>query len=113
MDDQDYIQNGKKLINPLLSTTRTLELGGEFYLHVHIELVFQQCDSEKHGLKMEDVDMNDLQIGKPHKDYAMQGSSLVCHECIMWSVVIERKLWALNISLKFVLITLIYIVPKD
>lgn len=44
-----------------------------------MHIVFEQCDNEKkHGLKMEDVDMEDLQNVEPHKDYAKQASGLVC-----------------------------------
>ena len=37
LHNQDYIHNGKKLINPLLSAARTLHLGGDLCLHSHIE----------------------------------------------------------------------------
>lgn len=40
LHDQDYIHNGKKLVNPLLSAARTLQLGGDLCLHGHIEQVF-------------------------------------------------------------------------
>ena len=61
LHDQDYIHNGTKLINPLLSAARTLQLGGDLCLHGHIELVFQQFGSDEHGLRMEDVDRKDRQ----------------------------------------------------
>jgi hypothetical protein len=61
LHDQDYLHNGKKLINPLLSAARILQLGGDLCLHNHIELVFQQFESDEHGLKMEDVDRKDRQ----------------------------------------------------
>ena len=56
LHDQDYIHNGKKLINPLLSAARTLQLGGGLCIHSHIEQVFHQFIAEEHGLKMEDVE---------------------------------------------------------
>jgi hypothetical protein len=61
LHDQDYIHNGKKLINPLLSAARTLQLGGDLCLHSHIEQVFHQFTAEEHGLKMEDVERRDRQ----------------------------------------------------
>ena len=61
LHDQDYIHNGKKLINPLLSATKTLQLGGDLCLHGHIEQVFQQFTVEEHGLTGEDVQRRDRQ----------------------------------------------------
>ena len=61
MHDQDYIHNGKKLINPLLSAARTLQLGGDLCLHSHIEQVFKEFTPEEHGLKLEDVERQDRQ----------------------------------------------------
>ena len=61
LHDQDYIHNGKKLINPLLSAARTLQLGGDLCIHSHIEQVFHQFMAEEHGLKMEDVERKDRQ----------------------------------------------------
>lgn len=57
--NQDYLHNGKNLINPWFSTARILQLGGNLCLHSHIELVFQQFESDEYGLKMKDVDRKD------------------------------------------------------
>ena len=61
LHDQDYIHNGKKLINPLLSAARTLQLGGDLCLHGHIEQVYEQFTVEEHGLIAEDVERRDRQ----------------------------------------------------
>ena len=61
LHDQDYIHIGKKLINPLLSAARTLQLGGDLCLHSHIEQVFKEFIPEEHGLKLEDVERRDRQ----------------------------------------------------
>jgi hypothetical protein len=59
LHNQDYLHNGKILINPLLSAARRLQLGGDLCLHQHIELVFEKFQFEDHGLKLEDVHRKD------------------------------------------------------
>jgi len=59
LHDQDFIYSGKKLINPLFSTSRTLQLGGDLCLQSHIEQVFNVFKAEEHGLKLEDVERRD------------------------------------------------------
>jgi len=55
LHDQDFIHNGKKLINPLLSAARTLQLGRDLYLQNHIKQVFHAFRALEHGLKLEDI----------------------------------------------------------
>jgi hypothetical protein len=47
---QDYIHNGKKLLNPIDSNVRTLRLGGDLALHQHICQVFNRFTVDEHGL---------------------------------------------------------------
>jgi hypothetical protein len=61
LHDQDYIHNGKKLINPLDFSVKTLHLGGDMVMYGHIGLVYQQYTFDKHGLKLEDVERTDRQ----------------------------------------------------
>ena len=61
LHDQDYIHNGKKLINPLLSAVRVLQLGGDVCTHEHLGLVYNRYTADEHGLKQEDVDRKDRQ----------------------------------------------------
>jgi hypothetical protein len=61
LHDQDYIHNGKKLINPLDSLVKTLQLGGDMAIHEHIGLIYQNFTFDEHGVKLEDVQQFDGQ----------------------------------------------------
>lgn len=61
LHDQDYIHNGKKLLNPIDSNVRTLRLGGDLALHQHICQVFNRYTFDEHGLLQEDYERNDRQ----------------------------------------------------
>lgn len=61
LHDQDYIHNGKKLINPLLSAVRVLQLGGDVCTLEHVGLVYNRFTADQHGLRQEDVDRKDRQ----------------------------------------------------
>ena len=61
LHDQDYIHNGKKLLNPIDSNVRTLRLGGDLALHQHICQVFNRFTVDEHGLLQEDFDRKDRQ----------------------------------------------------
>jgi hypothetical protein len=47
--DQDYIHNGKKLINPLDSSMSSLQLGVETCFLEHIGLVYNKYTFDQHG----------------------------------------------------------------
>ena len=55
--DQDYIHNGKKLINPLLSSVH----GSNVCLLQHIGHVYNRFNADEHGLRQEDVDYKNMQ----------------------------------------------------
>ena len=59
--DQDYIHNGKKLLNPLDSNVCTLRLGADMAMHQHICQVFNRFTVDEHGLLQEDYDKKDRQ----------------------------------------------------
>ena len=59
LHDQDYIHNRKKLINPLDSPVRVMQLGGDLCILEHIGLVYQKFTADDHGLKLEDVKRTD------------------------------------------------------
>ena len=59
--DQDYIHNGKKLVNPLDSVARTLMLGGDLCSINHVAMVYNTFSYEQHGLLQADVDRQDRQ----------------------------------------------------
>jgi hypothetical protein len=61
LHDQDYIHNGKKLINPLDSPVHTLQLGGDIAMLEYIGLVYNKYSIDDHGLKLEDVTKTDRQ----------------------------------------------------
>jgi hypothetical protein len=61
LHDQDFIHNGKKLINPLDSPVRILQLGGDMCCLEHIGLVYNRFTFDKHGLKLEDIQRTDMQ----------------------------------------------------
>ena len=61
LHDQDYIHNGKKLINPLLSSVWCLQLGGDACLLQHVGLVYNRFTADEHGLRQEDIDRKDRQ----------------------------------------------------
>lgn len=53
--DQDYIHNGKKLINPLFSIARTLMLGGFLCASQHLEMVYNHFLLKEDGLLQVDI----------------------------------------------------------
>ena len=59
LHDQDYIHNGKKLLNPIDNNVRTLRLGGDLALHQHICQVFNRFKFDEHNLLQEDYDRMD------------------------------------------------------
>jgi hypothetical protein len=59
--DQDYIYNGKKLINPLDSFESTLQLGGDIAMLEHLDLVYNKYSVDEHGIKLEDVNRTNRQ----------------------------------------------------
>lgn len=61
LHDQDYIHNGKKLLNPIDSNVCTLRLGGDLALHQYICQVFNRFTVDEHGLLQEDFDRKDRQ----------------------------------------------------
>ena len=61
LHDQDYVHNGKKLLNPLDSNVRTLRLGTDMALHQQICQVFNRFTVDEHGLLQEDYDRKDRQ----------------------------------------------------
>ena len=61
LHDQDWIHNGKKLINPLDSPVKTLQLGEDGVFHTHLGIIYNKYTFDEHGLKLEDVQRKDLQ----------------------------------------------------
>lgn len=61
LHDQDFIHNGKKLINPLDSPAKTLQLGMDVACIQHIEGIYNKFKLEEHGLKQEDIVRKDRQ----------------------------------------------------
>ena len=61
LHDQDWIHNGKKLVNPLDSSVRVLQLGTDVALLTHLGQVFNKFTIDEHGLKLEDVNRTDRQ----------------------------------------------------
>lgn len=61
LHDQDYIHNGKKLINPLDSTARTLKLGDHVASLCHFVTLCELYKPDEHGLNREDILRTDRQ----------------------------------------------------
>ena len=61
LGDQDFIHNGKKLINPLDSPVRVLQLGADICCLEHLGLVYNKFSVDEHGLKLEDINRSDRQ----------------------------------------------------
>ena len=61
LHDQDYIHNGKKLLNALDNNVRTLRLGADIALHQQICQVFNRFIVDQHGLLQEVYDKKDCQ----------------------------------------------------
>ena len=61
LHDQDFIHNGKKLINPIDSPVRTLQLGADVVTLTHLGLVYNKFSCDQHGLKLEDTNRKDRQ----------------------------------------------------
>jgi hypothetical protein len=58
---QDFIHNGKKLVNPLDPLVRSLQLGGDMVLHEHLGQVFQRYTFDQQRLKLEHFQRTDRQ----------------------------------------------------
>ena len=61
LHDQDWIHNGKKLVNPLDSPVKTLQLGEDGAFHTHLGMLYNKYTFDQHGLKLEDVQRKDCQ----------------------------------------------------
>ena len=61
MHDQDYIHNGKKLVNLLDSPMRVFQLGSDVCCLEHIEQVYQKFSFDDYKLKLEDIQHTDCQ----------------------------------------------------
>jgi hypothetical protein len=61
LHDQDFIHNGKKLINPLDSSVRVLQLGGEVCCLEQVGQVYNKFSFDQHGLWLEDISRTDRQ----------------------------------------------------
>ena len=61
LHDQDFIHNGKKLINPLDSAVKNLQLGADVCYLDHLGMVYQNFGIDEHGLCKEDVERTDRQ----------------------------------------------------
>lgn len=59
LHNQDYIQNGIILFNPLWSRICVLQLGGDLSFYTHTGHVCNRFMSNKHGLRRKDIDKKD------------------------------------------------------
>ena len=78
LHNQDYNHNRKKLVNPLDSPTRVMQLGSEVCLLKYIGLVYQKFTYDQHGLKLEDV----KRIDRQNWASAQLLSSEKCRNCL-------------------------------
>ena len=61
LHDQDYIHNGKKMINPLDNASKRLVLGNNLVTLNHVALVYQSFKVDDHGLQEGDIERKDRQ----------------------------------------------------
>jgi hypothetical protein len=61
LHDQDFIDNGKKLINLLDSLVRVLQLGGDICCLEHVGQIYNKFTYDQHGLRLKDKNCTDRQ----------------------------------------------------
>lgn len=61
LHDQDFVHNGKKLVNPLNSSMKFLQLGPYVCCHEHIRQVYNKFKYDDHDLRVEDASRDDQQ----------------------------------------------------
>jgi len=61
LHDQDWIYNGKKLVNPLDSPIKTLQLREDRAFCTHFCMLYNKYTFDEHGLKLEDVQWKNRQ----------------------------------------------------
>lgn len=76
LHDEDYIHNGKKLLNPLDSNVRTLRLEADMALHQQVCQVFNCFSVDQHGLLQRILLEKTSRMGLVLKDY-------VCRKCLI------------------------------
>ena len=61
LHDQDYVHNGKNLVNPLFSGRQDLIVEKELISFNHVRMVYNNFKVDHHKLKIEDIEKSDLQ----------------------------------------------------
>ena len=61
LHDQDYIHNGKSLVNPLFSGRRVPIVGEELISFNHVRMGYNSFKVDDHKLKIEDTKRVDFQ----------------------------------------------------
>ena len=61
LHDQDYIHNGKKLVNLLFHGQRDLIVGQELISFNHVRMVYKKFKVDDHKIKIEDIERVDRQ----------------------------------------------------
>ena len=61
LHDQDYIHNGKNIVNPLFSGRRDLTVGKELISFNQVIMVYSNFKVDDHTLKIEDIERIDCQ----------------------------------------------------
>ena len=61
LSDQDYVHNGKKIVNHLMHPSRVLSLGGNLCFMNHLQLLVnnEHMSSFDHGLQQPDIERRD------------------------------------------------------
>ena len=59
--DQDYIHNGKNLVNPLFSGRQDLIVGEDLISFNHVRMAYNNFEVDDHKLKIEDIERVDRQ----------------------------------------------------
>jgi hypothetical protein len=62
LHDQDYIHNGKNLIEALDSLVQVLQLGGDVCCLEYLGFVYNIFSYDEHGLRHGDIDKTNQQI---------------------------------------------------
>ena len=94
LHNQCYIHNGDILIDPLLSSFRSMQLGGAVCLLQHVGHVYNRFTANEHGLRHEDIDQRNRHSWGLAQKCAWKRLEYICLKHIQEIDDVHRK-WTL------------------
>lgn len=79
LHDQNFIFNGKKLVNPLDYHARVSQLGRDICALEHLRLIYTKYTYDQHGLKLEDARNVIVRIGLQHREFVNKRQKPLWH----------------------------------